>query len=52
MAKGIFLDKSVKLDRDMLASVLGNTLNVWNALAEHIEVSYPLVSTEIREMPM
>jgi len=46
MAKGIFLDKGIQPDQDMLVSALGDSLRAWEALAKHIEASFPAVSTE------
>ena len=46
MAKGIFLDKGIQPDQEMLVSVLGDSLSAWESLAKYIEASFPAVSTE------
>ena len=46
MAKGVFLDKGIQPDREMLVSALGDSLGTWDSLAEYIETSFPTVSME------
>jgi len=46
MAKGIFLDKGIQPDQEMLVSALGDSLSAWESLEKHIEASFPAVSTE------
>jgi len=46
MAKGIFLDKGIQPDQEMLVSTLGDSMSAWETLAKHIEASFATVSTE------
>ena len=46
MAKGIYLDKGIQPDNEMLIETLGMNKNLWDIVLKYINDTFPKISTE------